>query len=133
MRQSHSLMTSSSIIERWKQCVIAGNQSLLKEEFDVAARQYEFARQSAETIFEKWVNPCEAASALVVTYHNIADLHRKLGNASTILFYLERAHTIVLRALVATPVGDEKHHALMGASKRTYSALVNYKKCGIYN
>jgi len=79
------------------------------------------------------LNPSEATSALVVTYHNLADLQRKLGNSSAILFYLEMAHTIVLRALIATPVSHEKHCVLMSASKRTYSALVSYKRCGVYH
>ena len=133
MQLNDSSMKSSSIVGRWKQCIVAGNQHLLKKDFDAAACQYEFARQYAETIFANWLNPYEATSALVVTYHNIADLQRMLGKRSEVLFYLEKAHKVVLRELLITPVGNKKHKALMSASKRTYLALVSYKKCGVYS
>jgi len=132
MQRSDSSTESSFVIDQWKRCVVAGNKAILKKEFDAAARQYEFSRKYAETIFENWLNPSEAVSALVVTYHNIADLQRMLGNQSGILFYLEKAHKMVLRELLMTPFGHKKHQALMAGSKRTYSALVNYKKCGVY-
>lgn len=132
MRGSDSSMTSNSIIDRWKYYIVAGNQCFLKKEFDAAACQYEFARQCAETIFDEWVNHCEAVSALVVTYHNIADLQRKIGNGNALLFYLERVHSRVLNKLLVTPISHKKHRALMGGSKRTYSALISYKKCGAY-
>jgi len=133
MKQNSTTRDKSSMVEQWKHYVIAGNQGLLNKEYRSAARQYELARQCAENLFVKWGNPDEAVSALVVTYHNIADLHRKQGNAGSILYYLEKAHDVILRSLISTPIGGQRYLALMGASKKTYSALVSYKKCGVYN
>ena len=133
MKQNNFTQQKSSMVEQWKHYVIAGNQSLLNKDFRTAARQYELARKCAENLFLKWANPDESVSALVVTYHNIADLHRKQGNANSILYYLEKAHDVILKTLFKTPIGGQRHQALLSASKRTYSALVSYKKCGVYN
>ncbi len=140
MKQTEKVMSkidlpikNNSILDRWKQEIVTGNQCLIAKDFQAAASRYELARQFAETIFKDWVNPNEAVSALVVTYHNIADLQRKIGNAESILFYLEKAHQIVLKALVSTPVNNgQRYCSLLSASKRTYSALLGHKKCCVF-
>lgn len=132
MKQDQLNQSNSNMVERWKQYVVAGNHCMIGKEFQSAAIQYELARQCAESLFKRWFEPSEAVSALVVTYHNIADLNRKQGNTKSVLYYLEKAHDIVLRELTSTPIGDKKHNALLCASKRTYKALVGYKKCGVY-
>ena len=132
MSLSTGSKTELSLVERWKNHVIAGNRFLIEQDLRSAATQYELARQCAETIFTKWSNPSEAVSALVVTYHNIADLQRKQGNTESIKYYLQTVHSIVLRALTATPIGHQRYSALLSASKRTYSALVSFKKYGVY-
>ena len=133
MSQIDSPIKNNSILERWKKEVITGNQCLIKKDFDEAACRYELARQSAETVFKEWLNPYEAASALVVTYHNIADLQRKMGNSEGVHFYLEKVHKTVLKTLLATSVDDQRFYSLLCASKRTYKALLSYKKCGVYS
>ena len=133
MENHHVSPPKGTMAERWKYYVIAGNQSLINNKFRNAAKQYELARQYAETLFIKWYEPNEAVSALVVTYHNIADLHRKQENKSSVLHYLEAVHKTILHALTATPIEHKRHSALLCASKRTYSALVSYKECGAYH
>jgi len=133
IKDKHKGNHKDTMIERWKHYAIAGNQSLIGKKFRNAAQQYELARQCAETLFTKWHEPNEAVSALVVTYHNIADLHRKQGNKSSVLHYLEAVHKTILHALATTPIEHDRHKALLCASKRTYSALVGYKKCGAYH
>ena len=132
MNNNNTVKLKRTMIERWKHYAIAGNQSLMNDRFRSAAKQYELARQCAETLFVKWHEPNEAVSALVVTYHNIADLHRKQGNKSSVLHYLEAIHNTILQALTTPPIEHKRHSALLCASKRTYSALVGYKKCGVY-
>ena len=133
MHQTKNTKAKPNLVERWKRYVIAGNHSLIADDLRAAALQYELARQCAETLFNKWAESSEAVSALVVTYHNIADLHRKQGNAEAIKHYLQAVHTIVLRALASTPIEHNRHGALLNGSKRTYSALVSFNKCGVYS
>lgn len=132
MKLDNAVVTKGNLVERWKKYVIAGNQSLINKDFRLAARQYELARQCAETIFVKWSDPNEAVSALVVTYHNIADLHQVQGNKGSILHYLQKVHKIILKALTTTPIDHKRHIPLLSASKRTYSALISYKQFGVY-
>lgn len=122
----------ANLVERWKKYVVAGNQSLINKDYRSASRHYELARQCAESVFLKWSEPNESVSALVVTYHNIADLHQAQGNKGSILHYLEKIHKILLHALATTPIEHERHVALLAGSKRTYAALVNFKKFGTY-
>ena len=133
MSQIDSTVKSISILERWEKEIIAGNQCLIKKDLNGAGCHYELARQTAETVFKEWLNPYEAASALVVTYHNIADLQRKMGNSEGVHFYLEKVHKTVLKTLLATSVDDQRFYSLLCASKRTYKALLSYKKCGVYS
>ena len=119
MSQIDAPIKNNSILERWEKEIITGNQCLVKKDFDEAACRYELARQFAESVFKEWLNPYEAASALVVTYHNIADLQRKVGNSEGVHFYLEKVHQIVLKALLATSIDDQRFYSLLCASKRT--------------
>ena len=133
MSQTNSPIKNISILERWKKEIIAGNQCLIQKNFNEAACRYELARQSAEKIYKEWLNPYEAVSALIVTYHNIADLQRKMGNSEGVHFYLEKVHQTILKTLLATSIDDQRFNSLLCASKRTYMALISYKKCGVYS
>lgn len=116
-------------MDEWKKYIIAGNRRFSSSEFNAAKSSYEVAREHAENLFPKWKDPEEAASALVVTYHNLADLYQKQGNFSGAREALEKVHKIVLHALVSTSIGSSRHSSLLRASIKTYSALVIHKSC----
>jgi hypothetical protein len=116
-------------MEEWKKEIMAGNRRFSRSDFDAAKSSYESARQHAEDLFPKWEDAEEAASALVVTYHNIADLYQKQGNFSGARNSLEKVHKTVLRALVSTSIESKRHSSLLRASVKTYSALVIHKSC----
>lgn len=129
MQQPSLMMSEYSAMDEWKRNIIAGNQRFSRCEFAAAISSYEIARQHAENLFPKWVDADEAASALVVTYHNLADLHQKQGHYSAARKALEKVHQIVLNALASTSIKSERHGALLRASVKTYSALLVHKSC----
>ena len=80
-------------------------------------------------MFPSWRDPHEAVSALVVSYHNMADLHQKQGETNEARGVLEKIHQRVLRAVTSTPTHDRRHSALYQGSIETYAALLSHKRC----
>lgn len=118
-----------NIMNIWKNYITAGNEQFAKNEFESARALYEAARREAEILFPSWRDPHEAVSALVVSYHNMADLHQKQGETSAARGVLEAIHQRVLRAVTSTPIYDRRHSALYRGSIETYSALLTHKRC----
>lgn len=116
-------------MDEWKKNIIAGNRRFSRSDFNAAKSSYEVARQHAENLFPQWLDPDEAASALVVTYHNLADLYQTQGNYSAARNSLEKVHKTILRALVSTSIESARHSSLLRASVKTYSALITHKNC----
>ena len=116
-------------MDEWKKYITAGNRRFSNSDFKAAKLSYDVAKKHAENLFPKWKDPEEAASALVVTYHNLADLYQKQGNFSAAREALEKVHQIVLHALLATSLDSKRHKSLLTASTKTYSALVVHKSC----
>lgn len=116
-------------MEEWKKHIIAGNRRFSRCDFDAAESSYDVAKEHAENLFPDWKDSEEAASALVVTYHNLADLYQKQGNSSLARNAFEKVHKIILHALINTPVGTRRYGSLLRASLKTYAALVAHKRC----
>jgi len=115
-------------MEEWKKHILAGNKEFSSKNYAIAEHEYKVAKDYAEQSFIQWHDPYESSSALVVTYHNLADLHQRQGNTELARETLEDAHDILLRAVTSTPVDSGRHDALCQASLETYSALLLHKK-----
>lgn len=113
----------------WKNYITAGNEKFAASDFDSAKAFYEAARTEAENLFSKWKEPDEAVSALIVSYHNMADLYQKQGHTDAARSILERVHQFILRAVTSTPINNRRHSALYRGSIETYSALLVHKRC----
>ena len=121
-----------AMFAQWQEYISDGNKYLITSDFKAAKFQYEMARQYAEKIFNIEFDLYQAAPALVVTYHNIADLNRKLGDVSSVKFYLEKVHSTILKMLMQTAHDNEKHALLLRLSFKTYNKMIKFKKCSIY-
>jgi hypothetical protein len=116
-------------MNEWKKCITAGNRDFSEHDFEAARSSYEKAKQHAENLLFQWSNPDEAASALVVSYHNLADLHQLQGDFSAARDTLKNVHKIVLCALEDSLVGSKRYVSLLRASVKTYSALSVHRRC----
>ena len=121
-----------TVFAQWQQYISDGNKYLIDSDFNAAKFQYEMARQYAEKMSNIEFDLYQTGPALVVTYHNIADLNRKLGDVSAVKFYLEKVHNTILKMLMETAHDDEKHALLLRLSFKTYNKLIKFKKCSIY-
>ncbi|MBL4672338.1 MAG: hypothetical protein JKX81_08745 [Arenicella sp.] len=116
-------------MNEWKKCITAGNRDFSEHDFDAARLSYEQAKQHAENLLCQWSDPDEAASALVVSYHNLADLHQLQGDFSAAREALKNVHKIVLNALEESVIDSKRYASLLRASVKTYSALSMHRKC----
>jgi len=115
----------------WKNYITAGNEHFAQSNFESARALYEAASQEAEVLFTSWREPDEAVSALIVSYHNMADLYQSQGDSDMARSILEKIHKFLLRSVASTPVEDRRHSALYRGSIETYSALLVHKRCHI--
>lgn len=65
---------------KWKQLIIEGNQLFEQKCFAEAFDVYQKAKERAYVLFQIWPDVDEATAALVVSYHNIAELHSENGH-----------------------------------------------------
>ncbi len=113
----------------WKTTIKMGNQRFANSEFVGALAFYNTAKSQAEDLFQHWPNADEAVSALVVTYHNIADLYIKQGTPNLAVETIEKAKKILLRELAREQLDPKRHDALCHGSRKLHSALMRYKRC----
>jgi hypothetical protein len=113
----------------WKKYITAGNEKFAQSDFESAKTLYRAARNEAEALFSSWREPNEAVSALIVSYHNTADLYQRQGNTDKARSVLEKVHQLVLRAVASTSADDQRHYALYRGSITTYSALLSHQRC----
>ena len=116
-------------MKNWKEHITQGNQYFLNQDYEAARLEYENARVLAEQTFVEPGEPSEAVFAVIVTYHNLADLYQKQGYTKMARLALETVHHQVLRAVAATSVHSTRHAALYRGAKLTYAALMNHKRC----
>ena len=116
-------------MDSWKTYITTANHYFAHSKFNQAQSVYESALEEAHRLFPIWDDPHEAVSALIVTYHNIADLHQKQGQTRAARELFERIHKLILRAVSSTPIDDKRHGALYRGSIETYKALITHKRC----
>ncbi len=113
----------------WKNYIVKGNERFAANDLEAADALYRAAKREAESLFETWKDANEAVSALVVTWHNIADLYQRQGDTAAARETLENIHKKMLRNVLATNLSDTRHSALYRGSIETYSALLIHKNC----
>ena len=118
-------------METWKKYISDGNSSLIKCDFEAARQSYEKARVEAESKFVSLSEPVDAVFAVIVTYHNLADLYQKQGYTKMARLALETVHDHLLRSVVSNPLSSARHAALYRGSVLTYSKLMAHKRCHI--
>lgn len=120
-------------MEAWKNTIKLGNQHFANNELVSALRVYNRAKVFANDLFHHWSNADEAVSAAVVTYLNIADLHKKQGAVFLATTTLEKIHQKLLRELMAKDLDSQRHIALYRGSMKTHTALLAHKRCHLWS
>ena len=85
----------------WKNYIVKGNERFAANDLEAADALYRAAKREAESLFETWKDANEAVSALIVTWHNIADLYQRQGDTAAARETLENIHKKMLRKVLA--------------------------------
>lgn len=105
---SARVVRSSSTLEAWKVAIVAANDAVIHGDYPQAFAQYEVALVLAEAGVEALLQTWQGESvpdmerkiaALVVTHHNVANLHRQCDQISSAVAHVCAAHEAVFRLL----------------------------------
>lgn len=115
-------------MERWKSYTQAGNAAFEAGELEAAEGHYQQARERAEKLLDLWLVPAEAVAALVVSYHNLADLYFRQGRDQAAVSSLQTVHQMLMRRLRSTDTDPARREALMQGVNRTYPELLQAQR-----
>jgi hypothetical protein len=103
---------AGATLECWQRAILVGNRAFDDRDFDTARRVYLYALSVAQGLIAQLHLADESVAALVVTHHNLADLHLRLGQVGQACDQLCAVHYQLLR-LSVQPQG-----VLAGAARR---------------
>ncbi|MCY1273026.1 hypothetical protein D3C84_343750 [compost metagenome] len=113
-------------MEHWKRTIEAGNRCFTGGEWIEARELYLQAIAQAQILFERWPRTEEAVSALVISHHNLADLHLMLGQPEETAEHLCASHERLLQAMADTHLPGALREAALRHSRTTYTSLLQF-------
>lgn len=113
-------------MEHWKRTISAGNRCFTGGEWIEAREIYLQAIAQAQILFERWPNADEAVAALVISHHNLADLHLMLGQPEETAEHLCASHEQLLRAIGDAGLPDSLRESALRHSRTTYTSLLEF-------
>lgn len=124
-------------ISQWKAEITSGNHCFNQQRIGDAIRHYENAKSVARALFPYWQDTQAAVAAVVVSYHNLADLYLRENLPEHAGIELRKSHNFLLNALrdderqqpiASASCGDESRtDILLKAASRTYLALIQHQ------
>ena len=66
-------------MQHWKRITETANACFVRGELIDAREHYLQALAWAQVLFERWADVDEAVAACVISHHNLADVHLRLG------------------------------------------------------
>lgn len=113
-------------MDHWKQTIQRANALFAQGQWVDAREHYLQALALAQILFERWADADEAVSALVVSHHNLADLHLRLHQPEESAEYLCAVHQYLLTATGRTGLPQALRDAALRHSNRTYTELLGF-------
>jgi len=112
-------------MEQWKQHIMLGNQCFDERQLLTAMTHYQSAKSRAHVLFEHWFNPEQSVAALVVSYHNLADLYLREDNPAMAEKELRSIYDYILTQLDKDLPDVKRKRALLHGLKQSYTALLS--------
>ncbi len=118
-------------MERWQSHIMAGNDCLADRQLWAAIAHYQRAIAEAEQLLDEECDAKAAVTALVVSYHNLADLYSREAEPKLAEGQLRKVHEFVLSAMRHNGNNQAMAQALNWGVTKTYQALVeHYRQYG---
>ncbi|MBL4631285.1 MAG: hypothetical protein JKY14_09070 [Paraglaciecola sp.] len=112
----------------WKAQICAGNDCFDKNQLLSAIAHYQKAIKQAQTLIDSWEEPKAAVAALMVSYHNLADLYLRENSVLLAEYELHNAHQSISRYLTLAEPNSYRASALIWGVSQTYIALITHQK-----
>ncbi|MBD1553335.1 tetratricopeptide repeat protein [Pseudomonas typographi] len=113
-------------MQHWRHLIERANGHFERGELLDAREHYLQALAWAQTLLERWPDPDEAVAACVVSHHNLADLHLRLGQPEESAEYLCAIHQRLLLATQDPRLGPALRQAALRHSGHTYTELLAF-------
>lgn len=113
-------------MQHWKRTTEIANRLFQQGELVDAREHYLQALALAQVLFERWQDADEAVAALVISHHNLADLHLRLQQPQESAEYLCAIHQYLLRASQTPRLAQPLRQAALRHSARTYTELLSF-------
>jgi len=110
----------------WQRATLRGNRALARGDMAAALVQYRAALSLADTLPGRASDADTAVAALVVSHHNLAELHQRAGRTDLAGAHVCRAHEL-LHEMAADPALDACWRAAAWRHGRvTYAELLQF-------
>jgi hypothetical protein len=113
-------------MEQWKRTILSGNDCFNRGDLIDARELYLQALALAQVLFDRWNVADEAVAALVISHHNLADLHLSLGQPEESSEYLCAVHERLLKVIQHPQMASALRQAALRQSTKTYSELLGF-------
>jgi tetratricopeptide (TPR) repeat protein len=111
-------------MEHWKRTMQIGTRYFAEGAWVDAREQYLQALALAQVLFDRWPDPDAAVAALVVSQHNLADLHLQLQRPDAAIAHLRACHEHLLRAMSDERLSTGLRDAALRHSNHSYLRLL---------
>lgn len=121
-------MSHASELSQWQQQIQAGNDCFNEHQTLSALSHYNLAKVHAESMLAHFEDTKAAVAAVVISYHNLADLYLRENEyilAECELRHVHRKLSIALSDATPNSIGVD---ALLWGVSKTYIALINHLK-----
>lgn len=113
-------------MQHWRTTTEQANQRFERGDLIDARELYLHALALAQVLFERWPDADQAVAACVISHHNLADLHVRLGQPEESAQYLCVIHQRLLQAAGDLHLPAPLRDAAMRHSNRTYTELLAF-------
>jgi len=110
----------------WEIKIEKGNQFFADNDFGEAKEEYLCAKELAHQIFESMVSPDSAVPALVVSYHNVADLYKKERKFNQAYQELDEINSYLVSCLEKVGKNSKRSNAIRRGIDMTHAELLSF-------
>jgi len=110
----------------WQRATLRGNRALERGDVVAAQAQYRAALSLADALPGRAADADTAVAALVVSHHNLAELHRRAGRADLAGAHVCRAHELLHEMAVDASLDACWREAAWRHGRVTYAELLQF-------
>ncbi|MBO9356809.1 DUF2753 family protein [Bordetella petrii] len=110
----------------WQRATLRGNRALERGDAAAALTQYRAALSLADALSGRAADADTAVAAVVVSHHNLAELHRRAGRDEQAGAHVCRAHELLHEMLADAALERCWHAAAWRHGRATYAELLQF-------